>query len=109
MAELLAGRKQPTEEELAAALLRARLGEQIAHYVRLDYRRDGYVRATLVYGSTGIPLRVSTAAGWVEGGAPCPRTDCRGHVWVPVNAGTLLRLYRHGAGGAATCDRCGWD
>ncbi|MFF2548349.1 hypothetical protein ACFVUY_38130 [Kitasatospora sp. NPDC058063] len=108
MAELLAGRRQPTEEELAAALLRTRLGEQIAHYARLDYRRDGYVRATIVHGRTGILLRAYPSAGRVEAGAPCPRGDCRGHAWVPVDgAAALLRAYQHGAAGAATCDRCG--
>ncbi|MFD9593111.1 hypothetical protein ACFWA9_10175 [Kitasatospora sp. NPDC059973] len=107
MAELLAGRQQPTEEERAAALLRARLGEQIAHYVTVNYPRDGYMRATLARGSARIPLRVSIEAGWVEGGAPCGRGSCRGVVWVPVDARSLLRLYQHGAGGATTCDRCG--
>lgn len=39
MGDLLAGRAAPTEEEQAAALLRARLGDQIAHHVHLDYQR----------------------------------------------------------------------
>lgn len=107
MAELLAGRKQPSEQELAAAVLRARLGEQVAHYAALEYLRDGYVRGTLAHGSTRIPLRIYAAAGRVEAGAACPRGGCRGHVWVPVDREGLLRLHQHGADDATGCDRCG--
>jgi hypothetical protein len=108
MAELLAGRLAPSDDEQAAAIVRIRLGDQVAHYVHLDYLRGSFYRGALARGRTKIPLRVHLEQRRIEAAAPCAAAPCRGLAWTPVaTANDLLHLHLRGPGSNSVCDRCG--
>ncbi|MFG3229399.1 hypothetical protein ACGF07_32080 [Kitasatospora sp. NPDC048194] len=108
LAELLAGRQPHTVEERAAALLQSYLGQQVGHYVRWTYRDGDQMHATLARGTHRIALRVDGDRGQVEAASPCQADRCRGKLWTTVTTrADLLRIYQHGPGRTATCDRCG--
>ncbi|MEU7631644.1 hypothetical protein AB0C34_16890 [Nocardia sp. NPDC049220] len=100
LAELLAGRHEPTDREHCWRYARNLFGEDIAyHLTAADQTRD-YLGWTLGNNRSGMNLRWYRAEGEYRAGSPCPHPQCRrGQVWTPVHTrDDLLNIRRNGHG-----------
>ncbi|MGW0647313.1 hypothetical protein ACWD4T_00660 [Streptomyces umbrinus] len=108
IADLLAGRIEPSAAFTAAQLARSVFGDQIAHYLAWSWQDRERHHGSLSVRSKEIRMRLRQDDGVFEAASPCPADGCRGHRWSPVaSAADLLTVHTHGANGAASsCDRC---